>query len=189
LRKTRPADPSFLLDKPRANQEIRYVLFGMDDRRIEPHIDPKSTERASGVSVIRLMYRSENAMNVTGGRLLVHFHDIVATARRHNAAADIDGFLMFDRTRFHQILEGPEDRVDVLFAKIQSDTRHRNIECLAREVISKRNFAEWSMGSFLNDQVQNAVKVRHGIRPNAALDYEPFLRFALDFVAMEPVEK
>jgi Sensors of blue-light using FAD len=158
----------------------------MDDPWIEPHIGTKVSERASGLSVVRLMYRSENAMNVTGGRLLVHFHDIVATARRHNAAADIDGFLMFDRTRFHQILEGPEDKVDVLFARIQSDTRHRNIECLAREATKERYFAEWSMGSFLNDQVKNPIKIKHGIRPNTALDYEPFLRFALDFVATEP---
>ncbi len=70
------------------------------------------------------MYRSLNAMTVGGARLYVHFHDIVATARQRNAQAGIGGFLMFDRSRFHQILEGPEERVDVLFAKICNDNRH-----------------------------------------------------------------
>ncbi len=135
--------------------------------------------------MIRLIYRSENAMTVTGSRLLVHFHDIVATARRNNAKADIDGFLMFDRTRFHQILEGPEDQIDALFAKIKADPRHTNIECLSRETITERYFSEWSMGSFLSETALHPLKTRHNLQPNAALDSETFLRFALEFVVEE----
>ncbi len=127
------------------------------------------------------MYRSQNAMTVGGTRLYVHFHDIVATARQRNAQAGIGGFLMFDRARFHQILEGPSDRVDLLFAKIQSDIRHRDIECLAREEIDTRRFAQWSMGSFLAGGGDHPVLRRHGLQPQSALEYEPFLRFALDF--------
>jgi hypothetical protein len=144
--------------------------------------------KGAALSVIRLMYRSENAMNVAGTRLLVHFHDIVATARRHNGQADIGGFLMFDRTRFHQILEGPEERVDVLYARIQSDPRHSNIECLAREAVDHRYFADWSMGSFLNDQAVHPLKLKHGIKPNAAIGYEQFMRFARDFAAVETAD-
>jgi hypothetical protein len=132
-----------------------------------------------------MMYRSENAMTVSGSRLLVHFHDIVATARRNNAMAEIDGFLMFDRTRFHQILEGPEDQIDALFAKIKADPRHTNIECLSRETITERYFSEWSMGSFLSETALHPLKTRHNLQPNAALDSDTFLRFAREFVAVE----
>lgn len=138
------------------------------------------------LSDIRLMYRSENAINVAGPRLLVHFHDIVETARRRNAAADIGGFLMFDRNRFHQILEGPEGAVDVLFAKISADTRHTNVECLAREAAATRDFEGWSMGSFLHGRDDHPIMRRHGISAHQALDYQPFLRFARDFLSESP---
>jgi hypothetical protein len=132
-----------------------------------------------------MMYRSENAMTVTGSRLFVHFHDIVATARHNNAKAEIDGFLMFDRARFHQILEGPEDRIDALFAKIKADPRHKNIECLSRETITERYFSEWSMGSFLSATAVHPLKTRHNMQQDAAIDYDTFLRFARDFVVEE----
>jgi Sensors of blue-light using FAD len=135
--------------------------------------------------MIRLMYRSENAMTVTGSRLLVHYHDIVATARRNNTRLEIDGFMMFDRARFHQILEGPEDRIDQLFARIKADPRHTNIECLSREIITERYFLEWSMGSFLSETAVHPLKMRHNMEQNAAVDYETFLRFARDFVVEE----
>jgi Sensors of blue-light using FAD len=140
------------------------------------------------LSVMRLIYRSENAMTVTGSRLLVHYHDIVATARRNNAKAEIDGFLMFDRTWFHQILEGPENRIDTLFARIKADPRHTNIECLSRETITERYFSEWSMGSFLSATAAHPLKTRHAMQANAAVDYDTFLRFARDFVAEENAE-
>ncbi len=138
------------------------------------------------MSVIRLIYRSENAINVSGARLLVHFHDIVATARRINAQLEIDGFLMFDRTRYHQILEGPEKAVDQLYAKIQADKRHTNVELLSREITTQRYFKEWSMSSFLSDQSRHPLRTLHNLQPNAALDAETFLRFARDFVKDEP---
>lgn len=133
------------------------------------------------------MYRSKNAMTVAGARLFVHFHDIVATARRRNEEAGIGGFLMFDRIRFHQILEGPADRIDILFAKISGDVRHREIECLSRELVTTRLFSDWSMGSFLAGGNHPALR-RHGLAPLTAIDYEPFLAFALDF-AGEGVEQ
>jgi Sensors of blue-light using FAD len=137
------------------------------------------------LSVIRLIYRSENAMNVGGSRLLVHFYDIVATARRRNAETGIDGFLMFDRTRYHQILEGPEQAVNALYAAISKDQRHRNLELLSREAITTRHFKEWSMSSFLSDQPEHPLRTRHNLQPNAALDANTFLRFALDFVKQD----
>lgn len=132
---------------------------------------------------VRLMYRSENAMNVGGSRLFVHFHDIVATARSRNERDGIGGFLMFDRLWFHQILEGPEERILKLFSRISADMRHRNVEPLRHETIVRRHFAEWSMGSFLAAGGEHPLLHRHGLKPQSPLDYDSFLKFALDFVS------
>jgi hypothetical protein len=137
------------------------------------------------MSLIRVIYRSENAMAVAGNRILIHYHDIVSTARERNAEAKISGFLMFDRMRYHQILEGDTDKVNVLYERIKADRRHTNVETLALTAISARGFPDWSMGSFLNEGHSHPLQVKHGMAPNAAVDAERFLAFALEFVAME----
>jgi Sensors of blue-light using FAD len=138
------------------------------------------------MALIRLIYRSENALSVSGSRIFVHYHDIVSTARRRNGEHDVTGFLMFDRSRYHQILEGEAQVVDRLYGLIKGDTRHQNIETLARTDITTRGFPEWSMGSFLVDGRTHPVQVRHGIVNGEAVGGDVFLKFALDFVAVEP---
>jgi Sensors of blue-light using FAD len=142
--------------------------------------------KRQSMPLIRLIYRSENAMHVGGSRIYVHFHDIVATARRNNENAQICGFLMFDRQRFHQILEGPEDKVLALFGRISADSRHRNIEILERVPIPQINFLDWSMGAFLSDTNAHPLYAKYGIRPGEPVDGQVFLKFATDFVNLEP---
>jgi hypothetical protein len=98
----------------------------------------------------------------------------------------VTGFLMFDRARYHQILEGEAATVDKLYARIIEDSRHTNVETLSREEIQVRNFPEWSMGSFLSGSKAHPLQAKHGIAPAAAIAGEQFLRFAKDFVTMEP---
>jgi hypothetical protein len=139
------------------------------------------------MSKIRLIYRSENAMSVAGTRLLIHFHDIVATARRNNARLGVCGFLMFDRARFHQILEGDAQAVDTLFGVIANDPRHAHVECLSRTPIGSPSFADWSMGAFLSDYAPHPLLARHEIVSRAPIEADAFLRFAMDFTALESV--
>jgi hypothetical protein len=134
----------------------------------------------------RLIYRSENAISVVGSRIYVHYHDIVSTARARNTEHNITGFLMFDRARYHQILEGEEAAVERLYGLIQKDTRHNNIETLHRSVITTRGFPDWSMGSFLVGGRIHPIQARHGISNGEPVAAEVFLRFALDFVMAEP---
>jgi Sensors of blue-light using FAD len=137
------------------------------------------------MALVRLIYRSENALSVSGSRVFVHYHDIVSTARRRNSEHNITGFLMFDRDRYHQILEGDAEVVDRLYGLIRRDTRHTNVETMAKTEISTRGFPEWSMGSFLVDGRQHPIQLRHGITNGEAVAAETFLKFALDFVAKE----
>jgi hypothetical protein len=138
------------------------------------------------MALIRLIYRSENAISVVGSRIFVHYHDIVSTARKRNTEHDITGFLMFDRARYHQILEGEETAVDRLYGLIQKDTRHTNIETMARSIIQTRGFPDWSMGSFLVGGRIHPIQARHGITNGDPVGAEVFLKFALDFVQAEP---
>jgi hypothetical protein len=127
-------------------------------------------------------------MTAGGGRLLIHFNDIVANARSHNSGANISGFLMFDRHRFHQILEGPAEKIDILFAKIAVDQRHRNVEQLAREDLKDRDFTEWSMASFISSTGKHPLVQRHQISSGIALSAERLLAFAKDFVRQDDSE-
>ncbi len=136
--------------------------------------------------LIRLIYRSENAISVAGSRILIHFHDIVSNARRKNASESISGFLMFDRERYHQILEGEEQTIDRLWERLIKDVRHRNIEILERRAIATRGFPEWSMGSFLTGARRHPLQEKHDITPGSPLDAQKFLAFALEFVDIEP---
>jgi hypothetical protein len=138
------------------------------------------------MALIRLIYRSENAMSVSGSRIYVHYHDIVSTARRRNREHDITGFLMFDSSRYHQILEGESAAVDQLYGLIQRDPRHTNVETLARADIFSRDFPDWSMGSFLSGGRSHPIQARHGIANGEPVGGEAFLKFALDFVTAEP---
>lgn len=136
--------------------------------------------------LIRLIYRSTNALSVTGNRVYVHYNDIVSTARRNNAKYDITGFLMFDRERYHQIIEGEEASIERLYENIIRDVRHTNLQMLERTPITSRGFPDWSMGSFLSVDRSHPVQVKHGIANAVPVEADVFLRFALDFVRAEP---
>jgi hypothetical protein len=134
----------------------------------------------------RLIYRSRNAIAVSGSRALIHFNDIVSTARRNNERLGICGFLLFDRKRFYQILEGECSTIDGLMHRIGLDRRHVDIDVLVREPISRRTFAEWSMASFLDDEGGPSARA-HGLPgssdpPMTAVE---FLAFAEQYLGVD----
>ncbi|MBN9064225.1 MAG: hypothetical protein BGP06_10860 [Rhizobiales bacterium 65-9] len=71
--------------------------------------------------------------------------DIVATAQRFNASSSVTGLLAFNGVNFMQAIEGEEDAVLDLFAKIAADARHRSVVMLINERVSERGFPDWSM--------------------------------------------
>lgn len=71
---------------------------------------------------------------------------IVAAARRHNAAHDITGLLVFGSGVFFQWLEGPRAQITRLMAIIHADPRHRDVVTLSEtEEVRERLFPEWEM--------------------------------------------
>jgi hypothetical protein len=70
---------------------------------------------------------------------------ILAASRINNRRDGITGLLYSDKARFLQALEGPEDKVEATFARIEADGRHRAIVLLSRRAIDVREFGDWEM--------------------------------------------
>lgn len=97
---------------------------------------------AEGAGLTRLVYASAATTPFTPQQL----QDLLALARRRNAAAGITGMLLYLNGSFFQVLEGPSDVVDGLFATISSDPRHDRVRVLLQEPAPYREFGDWSMG-------------------------------------------
>ncbi|MES2266603.1 MAG: BLUF domain-containing protein [Bacteroidota bacterium] len=72
--------------------------------------------------------------------------DILTTARKNNADRDVSGVLLYSEGTFIQVLEGDDTHVDTIFAKIETDRRHKNLITLIDSSIAHKNFADWAMG-------------------------------------------
>jgi hypothetical protein len=67
------------------------------------------------------------------------------TARDLNALDGISGLLVFNGTRFLQIIEGAEAAIDDLVERLRRDPRHSGFEIRDQRVIEQRSFPDWSM--------------------------------------------
>ena len=90
----------------------------------------------------RLLYCSSAVQSMSDGDLT----ELVAVSRAHNAAVGITGMLLYLDGNFIQVLEGNRAEVTRLYGKIQSDPRHLGIMTLVQGDVTKRAFADWSMG-------------------------------------------
>jgi Sensors of blue-light using FAD len=67
------------------------------------------------------------------------------TARHFNALDGISGLLLFDGSRFLQIVEGSEDAIDNLVERLRMDPRHSAFEVRDERYVDQRSFPDWSM--------------------------------------------
>ncbi len=71
---------------------------------------------------------------------------LLAQCRENNSALGITGMLLYKDGNFMQVLEGEEEAVRKLYAKIEGDPRHNGTIPLLRGHQEKRQFPDWSMG-------------------------------------------
>ena len=81
---------------------------------------------------------------------------ILAHARRSNEHDGITGAMVFSDGCFAQVLEGPPDAVERLFARISIDPRHSNVLALSKGTTPQRTFPDWSMASIEQDVEREA---------------------------------
>lgn len=68
--------------------------------------------------------------------------------------------LMYADGCFFQVIEGPAEKVELLFEKIARDDRHSGIIRVIDEEIEQRSFPDWSMGGLrLNPDILDHKKV------------------------------
>lgn len=94
------------------------------------------------MSLIRLIYSSHAELDLR----LSDVKDILETARTNNQSLQICGMLFYNSRYFLQALEGEEESVKALYAKISEDFRHDDVNIVSEETIDKPIFSDWTMG-------------------------------------------
>lgn len=90
----------------------------------------------------RLIYRSVCADKFMPNEAL---QALVKECSEHNLDAGITGLLVLTGNEFLQVLEGPAESVNPLYALILRDKRHRDVKLISYEPIGERYFHDWSM--------------------------------------------
>ncbi len=70
---------------------------------------------------------------------------ILMQARRNNPRNGITGALICRQDMYIQLIEGPNDAIDALFARISGDDRHTNVQVMLSEEVVERMFPDWAM--------------------------------------------
>lgn len=91
--------------------------------------------------MLSLIYVSSSVTLMNSDELL----EILRVSRENNEVKDITGMLLYKGGNFMQVLEGPDDAVETLFARIATDRRHKDVQVISREQIQKRQFPSWEM--------------------------------------------
>jgi hypothetical protein len=89
-----------------------------------------------------LIYASSAVTEFSSSELV----DLLAKCHQNNAELGITGMLVYKDGAFMQALEGDEDVVRALYAKIGLDRRHAGLITLLQGPVAERQFPEWSMG-------------------------------------------
>ena len=74
---------------------------------------------------------------------------ILEASRRNNHAMGVTGMLLYKGGNFMQVLEGSDEAVAELYAKISKDPRHVDVTIVSKTYVQEREFPEWEMG-FIN---------------------------------------
>jgi hypothetical protein len=94
-------------------------------------------------AVFRLIYRSHSLIGADERR--TQLGEIFTTARRTNRELDITGALVLADDAFVQALEGDEQAVRGLYARIARDPRHDHCSVLEEQSVDGRTFGRWAM--------------------------------------------
>jgi hypothetical protein len=92
--------------------------------------------------VYYLVYVSSAVKLFSSSELL----DLLAKSKAYNTKVGITGMLLYKDGNIMQAIEGEEQAVKTLYAKIQCDRRHRGIITLLQGLQPERQFPNWSMG-------------------------------------------
>ena len=125
---------------------------------------------------IRLSYASTT--NSQPSTIRQDLINILDEAQQHNAAHHICGVLFYGSNYFFQCLEGEKQAVDLLYAKIIKDPRHKNVVLLSYEKVDTPRFSNWNLKYVLQEATILEFFQQH--------QWEKFNPYALDDDLIEP---
>lgn len=119
--------------------------------------------------VASLTYKSVATSTPSAGDL----DRLIAQARARNRKLEISGLLLVENGCFLQSLEGSPDAIATVWASIQRDKRHHQIEVLSEHIASARLFPTWDFlverrSSDAKGEDQLATQVPPAIRSHVA---------------------
>jgi hypothetical protein len=91
--------------------------------------------------LLRILYFSTAHADLTAAEV----DAIVSHSVQANAARDVTGALAFNGRNFCQLLEGDEQVVRDLIAKISTDKRHSGFKVIDEKLVQDRAFPGWAM--------------------------------------------
>lgn len=92
--------------------------------------------------MVQLVYVS-SAIELFSNEALL---ELLRKSREKNRQLDITGLLLYKEGNFIQVLEGPDEVVQNLYAVISKDSRHTGLITLSKTEITEREFGDWAMG-------------------------------------------
>lgn len=95
------------------------------------------------MKLVQLIYYSKSTSPLENKHTAIK--EIINTAQKVNPELGISGLLVFSNEFYLQVLEGPRNRVNELYFRIQKDPRHADPQMLAYRDIHQRDFSDWSM--------------------------------------------
>ena len=94
--------------------------------------------------IFELIYYSTASPDLSTNDIL----NILENSRDFNSKNEITGCLLYHNNEFVQLIEGEEEAVKKLYAKIESDKRHSNLIIVIQDNIAGRSFKNWSMAYY-----------------------------------------
>lgn len=88
---------------------------------------------------------------------------ILFESRRRNIQRGLVGVLYYGNGYFLQCIEGEKPSVDQLYAKLQKDIRHTDLQILSYLSISQVSFYQWRMKYMPIDRTVQALLNRYGM--------------------------
>ena len=94
--------------------------------------------------MFELIYYSTASPDLSENDIL----NILENSRDFNSKNEITGCLLYHNNEFVQLIEGEEEVVKKLYAKIEIDKRHSNLMIVIQDNIAGRSFKKWSMAYY-----------------------------------------
>jgi len=117
------------------------------------------------IYISRSTFESTDAIN----KIEPNVVRILAKSRTNNRKNGLVGVLYFGDGAFFQCLEGDEDAINNLFAKIEKDPRHKDVKLISKKHISRLSFPDWAMKYAPLDE-----KMGKYLRENGHQNFDPY---------------